>query len=61
MYPHTENEATSLRHSNIEHELKQVRKYVSRSEARIKVSKASNYFERYRNRYIDQAPSIFDQ
>jgi len=45
MYPQTENEAARLRH-------------VSRS--KVKMSKAPNYFERYRNRYSYQAQVISD-
>jgi len=44
---HTENEAAG--------------KYVSRSKVKVKMSIAPNYFERYLNRYSDQAPAVSDQ
>jgi len=65
MYLHTENEAASFI-QNLELELnKEKIKYVSRwfciVVVKVKMSKAPNYFERYRNRYSDQAPVISDQ
>jgi len=60
MYFHTENEAASLRHSKLE--LERIQKYhVSRSKVNVKMSKATNYFERYRSRYSDQAPAVSNQ
>jgi len=35
-------------------------KNVSGSTVKVKMSKAPNYFERYRNRYSDQATAISD-
>jgi len=61
MYLHTENEAANLRHAKRKALLKEIRKYVSRSTVKVKMSKVPNYFERYCNRYSDQAPTIYDQ
>jgi len=48
MYRHTENEAVSLRHSELRAKIEKIRKCL-----KVKLSKAPNYFERYRNRYSD--------
>jgi len=59
MYPHTENEAAGLRNSKLRVSIEKY-EHVSKSKVKIKMSKALNYVERYRNRYSDQAPTISD-
>jgi len=61
MYFHTENVAASLRHSKLRTGIEKIRRYVSGSTVKVIMSKAPIYFERYRNRYSDQAPAISDQ
>jgi len=61
MYTHTENEADSLKHSKLGTWIEKIWKYISSSKANVKMSKAPNYLERYRNRYSDQAPAISGQ
>jgi len=46
MYVHTEKEAASLRHSKLRSWIEEIRKHISRSKVKVKVSKAPNYFER---------------
>jgi len=55
MYPHTENEAASLRHSKLRAWIEKNTKIC----LKVKMSKALNYFERYRNRYSDQMLPTF--
>jgi len=60
MYPHTENEAASLKHSKLKSlNWKKIGKYVSK--VKVKMSKAPNDFQHYRNRYFDQALAVSDQ
>jgi len=61
MHLHTENEADSLKHSKLKAWIEKIRKYLSRSKVKVKMSKAPNNFKRYRNRYSDQAPAVSDQ
>jgi len=61
MYLHTKNKATSLRHSKLRIWIEEIRKYVSRSKEKVKISKAPNYLERYRNSFSDQVLAIYDQ
>jgi len=61
MYLHTENEAASLRHSKLRAWIGKNTKMSQGQWSRSKMSKAPNYFERYRNRYSDQAPAVSDQ
>jgi len=55
MYFRAENEAYGIANFN----WKKTRTYVSR--VKVKMSKAQNYFERYRNRYSVQAPAVSDR
>jgi len=62
MYLHTENESARLSHSKLAVQAgKNIRKYVSVSKVKVIMSKALNYFERYRNGYSDQAAAVSDQ
>jgi len=47
MYFYTENEAASLRHSKLRASTEEIQKCLK---VKGKISKAPNYFERYRNR-----------
>jgi len=57
---HTQNKATSLRDSKL---TAWIQKYenMSQSKVKVKMSKAPNYFQHYRNIDSDQAPAISDQ
>jgi len=57
MYHYTKSEAASLRHSKLSVWIGKKLKIC----LMVKMSKALNYFERYRNRYSDQAPAVADQ
>jgi len=57
MYPHTENEAASLRHLKVRAWIEKYEKI----KVKIEMLKTPNNFERYRNRYSDQAPAISDR
>jgi len=60
MHPHTENEADSLRHSKLSASIEKY-KDISRLKVKVKMSKALNYFKRYRNKYSIQDPAISGQ
>jgi len=57
MYHHTENEAASLKHSKLRAWIEKIRCL----KVNVKMSKAPNYLERYRNRYPYQTPAISGQ
>jgi len=59
VYLHTENDAASLGHSKLRTWIG--KKYENVSRSKVKMSKAPNYFQHYRNGYSDQAPAVSDQ
>jgi len=61
MYPHSESEAASLRHSKRRAWVKKSTKICLKVKGQSQDVKAPNYFQRYLNRYSDQATATFDR
>jgi len=61
MYLHTESEAAILRDSELLAWIEKIRKCLKVKGQGQNAKSSELYFERYRNRYSDQAPTISDQ
>jgi len=58
MYPESKDEVASSKHSKLRACSEKKRNFVLMPKVKVRMPKAPNYFERYRNSYTDQAPTV---